>query len=405
MLKSSRKKRILLVITRLTIGGDTNVVLDMADYFNKHPDFEVLLAVGPVPDHEIDSTHLAYERLIPVKIIPSLTNHINPIHNLKALLELRTVIVEGEFDIVHTHSSVAGVIGRLAAISAQVPVIVHHVHGWGLRKGMSFPVRTLYLKLEQLCARISDRLIAVSRPTIQKGLDHKICAVDKFTLIYNGIPLERFRQSIDEKELRLELGLHPDHKIVGMIGRLDQQKNPLDLIRSAAIVCQERSNVQFIIAGEGVLRPQCEALIQELQLQDKFFLLGFRNDVEKIMPVLTLTAMSSLWEGLPVVFQESMSAGKPIVANDVDGASDVIVNGETGFLVEPHKPQEMANSIMQLLNDDPLCHEMGVEARVRSNQFSVQRMLNEIEQLYWDLLVWKGLVQEGYSLGNRVEPM
>ena len=121
--------------------------------------------------------------------------------------------------------------------------------------------------------------------------------------------------------LREELGLDPDCKLVGMIGRLDKQKNPLDLIRTAAIVASRYSKVQFFIVGDGPLHSDCERLINELGLKEKFLLLGYRSDVPRIMSVLTITAMSSLWEGLPLVFLEAMSASKPIVANDVDGAS------------------------------------------------------------------------------------
>jgi glycosyltransferase involved in cell wall biosynthesis len=381
-----RKIRILLVITRLTTGGDTNVVLDIADYFNKHPEFEAHLAVGPVPDFEVDLTHWAYERAIPTKVIPMLVNHIKPLTNLRAILQLRAVIVQGKYDIVHTHSSVAGVVGRLAAFSAQAPVIVHHVHGWGLQKDMPIGVQMLYLALERFCARFTDRLIAVSRPTIQKGLAHHICQENKFALIYNGIQLERFRQQIDERQMRLELGLDPDYKLVGMIGRLDKQKNPLDFIRAAAIVVREYPQVQFLIAGEGSLRSECERLIDELHLKNKLLLLGYRNDIDKIMPILTLTVLSSLWEGLPIVFQEAMTAGKPIVANNVDGAGDVVVDGETGYLVTPYQPQEMAERIIYLLNNDKLCCEMGLTAKQYAEGFSGQLMVEKIELLYRELL-------------------
>ena len=380
-----RKIRVLLVITRLTIGGDTNVVLDLADYFNSHPDFEAHLAVGPVPDDEVDLTHLAYERAIPTEVIPSLVNHIRPLRNFSAVSELRALMVQGNYDIVHTHSSVAGVVGRLAALAARIPVIVHHVHGWGLQEDMSKGIRMLYLGLERICARFTGRLIAVSKPNIQKGLEHRICQEDKFVLIYYGIELEKFRQKIDEAQVRLELGLDPECKVVGMIGRLDKQKNPLDFIRAAAIVAEDYPQVQFLIAGEGSLRPECESLINELNLQDKFFLLGFRNDIDRIMPILTFTVMSSLWEGLPVAFQEAMSAGKPIIANDVDGASDAIVDHETGYLVTPHQPQEMAERILFLLKNDELCYEMGLTAQQYSERFSGQRMVAEVESLYREL--------------------
>ena len=380
-----KKIKVLIVITRLTIGGDTNVVLDIAEYLKNHPLYEVHLAVGPVLAHEVDLTYLAHERSIPTTVIPSLVNYIKPWVNLKALYRLFTLIRRGKFDIVHTHSSVGGVVGRLAAFIARVPVIVHHVHGWGIQENMSTSVRTLYLILERTCALFTDRLIAVSAPTIQKGLAYRICKEEKFALIYNGINLEKFRQHVDRQKVFSDLGLDPECKIVGMIARLDQQKNPLDFIRAAAVVVKRYQKVQFLIAGDGSLRSECESLIDQLNLRGTFFLLGYRDDINKIMPILTLTVLSSLWEGLPVVFQEAMSAGKPTVANDVDGARDVIIDGETGYLVTPHQHEEMAERILYLLNNDAVCHEMGLTAQKYSERFSGQQMVENITSLYREL--------------------
>lgn len=380
-----RKIRVLLVITGLAAGGATNVVLDLASHFNHHPDFDVDLLTGPSPPGRTDVTNLAYEQGINTRVIPSLVNHIHPIVNVKAVADIRRIIRQGQYDIVHTHSSVAGVVGRLAALAAGSPVILHHVHGWPLHEEMSATKRILYLGLERLCARYTTRIIAVSRPDIQKGLAYGIGDADKFTLIYNGIDLEKFRQPVDHKQIRTELGLDPHCKLVGMIGRLDQQKNPLDFIRAASRVVSGYSRVQFLIVGDGSLRSECERLIDDLDLKGKVFLLGYRNDIARILPILTITTMSSLWEGLPIAFLEAMSAGKPIVANDVDGASDVIIDGETGFLVTPRRPSEMADRILRLLNDETLCKEMGHLAQERSHYFSVQRMVEQIESLYREL--------------------
>ena len=382
--RPGRKMRLLLVITRLAIGGATNVVLNIADHFHRHPDFEVQLLTGPVPAGRTDMTPWAHERGIDVRVVPSLINHISPVDNLKAVAEIRNIIVEGNFDIVHTHSSVAGVVGRLAAATAGVPVIVHHVHGWGLRAGMSRLTRMVYLGLERLCASFTDRLIVVGKPDIQKGLAHGIGSEGKFVLIYNGIEVEKFCQQIDGQGLRSELGLEPDSKLVGMIGRLDEQKNPLDLIRTAAIVVEAYPGVQFLIAGDGPLRAECEQLIQSLGLEGVVFLLGYRSDIPAILSILNLTVMSSLWEGLPIAFLEAMAAGKPVVANDVDGARDVVIDGETGYLVPPHQPPAMAERILTLLNDDELCEAMGLVGQERSGFFSIERMVGALESLYRD---------------------
>lgn len=382
----NRKIRVLLVATRLTIGGDTNVILDIASYLNNHPNFEVHLAAGPVPAHEVDLTYQANERGIPLLNIPSMVTYISPWHILRSSAELFAHIRKGKYDIVHTNNAIAGAAGRLAAALARVPVIIHHVHGWGLQEDMSKMTKMLYINSERFSATFTNRLIAVSKPNIEKGLTYKICREDKFKLIYNGIPLEKFQQHVDKQAICLELGLDPECKIVGMIGRLDKQKNPLDFIRAAAMVAENYPKVQFVIAGDGPLRAECESLIKELNLSQKFFLLGYRNDIDKIYPILTLTALSSLWEGLPVVFQESMIAGKPIVANNVDGAQDVISDGKTGYLVSPRQPQEMADRIATLLNDEALCDQMGISAQKIAEQFSSEGMIKQIEFLYLELL-------------------
>src|SRR5688572_22873214 len=384
-LVASGSMRVLLVITGLATGGATNVVLDIASHFKNQPEFDLQLITGPIPPGRNDVTHRAKELVIPTRVIPSLINHVNPIANLKAVADLRRIMVEGKYDIVHTHSSVAGVVGRLAALAAGIPVIIHHVHGWGFHDGMPGWTQKLYLTLERFCAKFTDRIVTVSEPDIQKGLTQGIGTEEKFTLINNGIDLEKFRQDIEVQQVRSELGLDPESKLVGMVGRLDEQKNPLDFIRAAAIVSKSYSKVQFLIVGDGALRPECERLINELNLKDKFFLLGFRNDVPRILPILTITAMSSLWEGLPLAFLESMSAGKPIVANDIDGARDVVVDDETGYLVAPRQPQAMAERILTLLNNEMLCTKMGQVAQQRSNHYSLQNMFEKVESLYKEL--------------------
>ncbi len=382
----NRKIRVLLVATRLTIGGDTNVILDIASYLNHHTQFDVHLAAGPVPAHEVDLTYQAKERGIPLINIPSMVTYISPWHILRSSMELYAHIRKGKYDVVHTNNAIAGAAGRLAAALARVPVIIHHVHGWGLQDDMSKITKMLYVNSERFSATFTNRLIAVSKPNIEKGLAYKICQENKFKLIYNGIPLEKFQKQVNKSEVCSDLGLDPECKIIGMIGRLDKQKNPLDFIRTASMVIKKYPKVQFVIAGDGPLRSECENLIRELNLTEKFFLLGYRNDIDKIYPILTLTALSSLWEGLPVVFQESMIAGKPIVANNVDGAQDVIIDGETGYLVSPHQPQEMADRILALLHNEELCTQMGLAAKKLAEQYSSEGMINQIETLYLELL-------------------
>jgi glycosyltransferase involved in cell wall biosynthesis len=382
---SDRKIRLLCIINHLAIGGATNVALDIASHFNNHSDFDVRLLTGPVSPERSDITYMADNLGLTTLELPSLINQINPILNAKAVADIRKIIYKGNCDIVHTHTKIAGVVGRIAARTAKPCAIVHHVHGWGSEEGLSPVVRLLHLGLERLCAKFTDRIVVVTRSDLQKGLANHIGREDKYALIYNGIDLEKFRQTVDEQQMRSELGLEPHTKLVGMIGRLEDQKNPFDFIRAASEVHKNYKNVQFLMVGGGPLQTECELLIKELNLEGKFFLLGFRDDVEKILSILTMTTLSSLWEGLPIAFLESMSAGKPIVANNVGGAEDVVIDGETGFLVTPHQPSEMADRILLLLNNDELCKEMGQIAQQRSSIFSKKRMIKQVESLYKEL--------------------
>jgi glycosyltransferase involved in cell wall biosynthesis len=384
-LGGSRRVRVLLVITGLAAGGATNVVLDIARHLSDHPGFTIDLLTGPPPPGRTDVTDIAYALGIKTRVIPSLINKLDPITNLRAVAEIRKIIVEGRYEVVHTHSSVAGVVGRLAALTAGTPVILHHVHGWPPYHKMSAGTQMLYLTLERLCAKFTTRVIAVSGADIKKGLAYRICREDKFSLIYNGVDLDKFCQSADDYPIRQQLRIDPQCKLVGMVGRLDQQKNPLDFIRAAAIVAKNYSNVQFLMIGDGNLRGECERLISELHLTHKVHLLGYRSDVARIMPILTIVAMTSLWEGLPLAFLEAMCAGKPIVAYDVDGVSDVVIDWETGFLVPPCQPEKLAERLLYLLENDSQRHEMGRVAQQRSANFSVQRMVGQVESLYKDL--------------------
>ena len=362
------------------------MVMDIANHLLSNPSFSPHIAAGPLPPHEISLTHILFDKGIPLKEVPGMGNHIDPLLGLKAFLRLRSIIADGRYDIVHTHSSVAGVLGRMAAASMKVPVIIHHVHGWGLQEGMSKALQSTYVGLERLCAKYTTRMIAVSEPTLQKGLQLNICPEGKFKLIYNGISLDRFRKKHDREQICIELGLNPSCKIVGMVGRLDKQKNPLDFIKASALVAQQYANVQFIIVGDGALRNDCECLIRTLNIGDRIRLVGYRSDVERMYNIMSVFALSSLWEGLPIVFQEAMTAGKPIVANDVDGASDVVHEGETGYLVAPHHPEEMAERILTLLQHEDQCRRMGEKARKYAECFSVNVMTRSIEMLYRELL-------------------
>jgi len=193
---------------------------------------------------------------------------------------------------------------------------------------------------------------------IDKGLNAKVGNREQYVLIHSGIEIERFKfPKINIDDLKREFKIPLDSLVVGMIACLKPQKAPCDFVRAAGEVAKKNKNCKFMLVGDGELRPEIESLIKELKLEDKMILTGWRKDVENLIHIFDIFVLSSLWEGLPRVFPQVMCAGKPVVATKVDGASEVIKDGETGFLVEPKDYNTLAQKIHLLLSDDSLRKE------------------------------------------------
>jgi len=375
--------KILHIITKLEVGGAQQNTIYTVEHLNKQGAYSEIVA-GPVLQ-EKNLMQDARSRNIKVTTIEGITNEIRPIKNIKATIKTYQYIKKNRFAIVHTHSSVAGIIGRIAAKLAGTPIIIHTVHGWGIRPDMPKLKELLYIWLERFCERFTDKLIVVSKFNIDKGLKYKIGKLSKYTVIHSGIDIKKFSKEINAKEKKKELGLDEDMPVVGMIGRLDAQKNPLDFVKAAQIIQKSFPNVQFIIVGDGPLRKQTEALIKRLNVKN-FYILGFRSDVNEILQIIDISVLTSLWEGLPRVFPESMAAKKPIVATNVDGAPEAIIDGETGFIVAPKSPEIFAEKVLSLLKNPEIAEQMGQAGFKRVNQFSLDKMLEDIDSLYENLL-------------------
>lgn len=382
--------KILHIITKLEYGGAQFNTIYSAEHQDRQKNNSSEIIAGPIINKEKNLLSEAKKRKVKLKIIDGITNEIKPIKNLKALIKTYQYIKKNKFDIVHTHSSVAGIIGRIAAKLAKTPVIIHTVHGWGIRPDFPRWKLFIYITLERLCAKFTHKLIVVSKYNIHKGLKHNIGKKHQYKVIYSGIDIKKFSKKIDIKKKRQQLKLN-NNPIIGMIGRLDQQKNPLDFVRVIHEVQKTHQKTQFIIVGDGPLRKQTTELIKKLNVKN-FHILGFRNDIDEILQIIDITCLTSLWEGLPRVFPESMAAGKPIVANNVDGAPEAIIDGKNGFIVPIKRPKVMAKKILFLLNHLKIAENMGENGYKRVNQFSLEKMLNDLDKLYNEFLKKKDIL-------------
>jgi glycosyltransferase involved in cell wall biosynthesis len=353
-------------------------------------DVEVLS--GPQTGPEGSLIEDVRARSIPLTIEPMLVREIHPIKDLRALFRLARFIRRRSYTIVHTHSSKAGILGRWAAWLAGTPVIVHTVHGWGHHDRQRPLVRQLYIALEKLSLRITDRLITVSPRNIEKGLRDGIGQPDDYVTIRSGIELDRFgHPRVPRKAVRAALGIPGDVPVVGTVTRLSPQKAPLDFVRAAGIVGEEVPNAMFVMVGDGPQRSEVERLVTDLGLAERLILTGLRRDVPELLGAFDVFALSSLWEGLPRVLLQAMATGLPVVATDVDGNAEIVVDGTCGRLVSAGDPGALAQAMIELVRDPHLAEQMGRTGRERVGEFGARKMVADLAELYLGLLTQKGL--------------
>jgi glycosyltransferase involved in cell wall biosynthesis len=304
------------------------------------------------------------------------------------LIKLTRLMRKNHYALVHTHSSKAGILGRLAAKLGGVPCIVHTVHGWSYHDYMSSTVRRAYILLERLAARFTDRLIVVTNTDIEKGLANHIAEPQKYILIRSAIPIVEFDpDKVDRRAVRRSLGIAEDCPVLGNIGRFSSQKNPLDWVKIAAQVASEIPDCMFLMVGDGPLRQEAESLMEDLGIRSRVITTGLRRDVPELLSAIDAFLLTSLWEGLPRVLPQAMLMGVPVVAYRSDGVAEAIQSGDTGFLSEPGELTTAANYCRRLLEDAELHRQIAKRARQFATQnFELSVMIAQIEQVYQQLL-------------------
>lgn len=383
------KARVVHLITKLELGGAQGNTLHTARHLDRSR-FSVALwaGAGGLLDEEA--------RRIPAldfEVIPELVREINPGRDLRALRALWRKLQEErkKFSpapvILHTHSSKAGILGRLAAKFAGVPLVVHTFHGFGFNLRQPWPVRKFFIGLERLAGRISQALVAVSYANLEEAVRLGLARPEQIRVIRSGIALEDFRpRPFDRSRKRRELGIAPDSPLVLMVACLKPQKTPLDFARLAARVLKGAPEAEFALAGDGELRPELTRLAAELGIRDRFHLLGWRRDVPELMWASDLLVLTSLWEGLPRVYPEAHAAGLAVVGTRVDGAAEAVKDGENGYLFEPGDLAGMAGAVIGLLRDPEKRRRLGEAGRAAVDEFDIRRLAPAQEALYEELL-------------------
>lgn len=387
-----RRLRILHVITNLQVGGATdNTLTTVEGHCRKR--YEVHLAAGVVADRENytewrDRAEECADRLF---IIPDMGRQVRIDRDLRALRTLTGLISEHRYDIVHTHCSKAGLLGRLAARRAGGSIVAHtyHAFGWqaaeeyGKGRWVSKLAHSAYIGIERYAASLSDALITVSDLNREMALDLRLAPSEKFATVRSGIHLD-LPSGSDREEVARSLGLEASRPIVGTVGRLAVQKDPLMFVKAAKRVLERRPEVQFTMVGDGPLEREVRAAIGD---DSRIRMLGYRDDVSDILGTLDVFVLSSRWEGLGRALTEAVGAGVPVAATAVDGIPELITHGVTGRLSPPGRATPLAENILWMLDHHEEAKRMAARAAERVHEeWGAAKMVADIEGLYETLL-------------------
>jgi rhamnosyl/mannosyltransferase len=373
---------VLHIITRLIVGGAQENTLYTAELLSS--DFyDVDVLSGAQTGSEGSLIEDAEDRAIRLFIEPNLVREINPIKDLITFFNLVKFLKMKRYQIVHTHSSKAGILGRWAAWVAGVPTIIHTVHGWGFHDYQNRFIRFLFILMEKLSIVITDQLIVVTNEDIDKGIVEGIGSKSDYTLIRSGIDFNRFNtKDRNSVRIRKSLGLPPQAKVVGTITRLSPQKAPKVFIDAAALINKEHPDTFFVVVGDGPNRKQLEIMVNDLGIGNRVIFTGIRSDVHEVLHAFDLFMLTSLWEGLPRVIPQAMAAGIPVIASRVNGNAEIIQNNVNGILVQPGVPKDFAQAVISLIGDDNRARDLKNAALKIIDEYSVHTMVQQIDGLY-----------------------
>ncbi len=381
--------RVLHIITRLIVGGAQENTLLSVEGLDGLPEYEVTLATGVDDGPEGDLLERA-RRTTRLVVVPELGRSINPLSDIAAFYKLYRLIRKGRYHIVHTHSSKAGVLGRLAAKLAGTPIIVHTLHSLVFHDYQPWAVNRLWWVVKKLCAPMTDHFISVSSIISQKAIAAGIGPPEKFTTIYSGMELDWFLDSsVDPAAVRREFGIPEDAPVVGKIARLFSLKGHDQLLDAAPEVVRRHPDVRFFLIGDGLLYEHLRSRAREAGILDNFVFAGLipRERIPEMIAPMDVVVHTSLREGLARVLPQALAMGKPCVSFDIDGAPEVVIPGETGYLVKPGDDRELANAISDLLDDPHLRVRMGEAGRHRVDPaFRAETMVEQIASVYKMLL-------------------
>lgn len=377
-----KKLKVVHIITKLELGGaQVNTVYTYENLDKKN--FDAYLISGPggiLTDKIKEKEHFFISK--------DLVRQINPIRDLKAFFQLKRILKKIKPDIVHTHSSKAGIIARIAAFLLAVPVIIHSVHGFSFSPSQSFLKRTFFIAAEKLVSRLTGHFIFVSNEDIESGKKKKLIK-ENYSLIRSGFPFKKFQtKNPDTNALRKKNNIKETDFVCGIIAPFKPQKGLFHLIEIAGKVLESeknKKNTVFMITGDGDLREPLETKLEEKKIFEHFRLPGFVFNIEDYIDIFDLGISTALWEGLPQSLVQLRLKKKAVIASNIPGNREVVQNNKNGFLADVHDYETFSGKILNLINDDQERKRLSEYNEEDFSPWDADYMVKKQEELYRSL--------------------
>lgn len=381
--------RITHIITRLVVGGAQENTVASVLGLRRLPGVETHLISGPTtgPEGSIESQFDDSPEAL--TLLPSLVRPVHPLLDARAWLSLSTLLRRDQPDIVHTHSGKAGFLGRLAARTARVPIVLHTIHGPSFGAFQSPVANAAFRTAERIAGPLTTHFVVVANAMARQYRAAGIGHADQFTRIVSGFDLQPFLAAQNDPNLRQHLGIHPNDFVVGKVARLFENKGHDDLVAAAPALVRILPHLRFLIVGDGQRRAALEAQVAQLQLSRHFIFTGLvpPTEVAAYIGIMDVLVHLSRREGLARALPQALAVGRPVVAYDSDGANEVCINGRTGYLVPTGNQHALQERIKLLARDPSLRIQLGTRGReLVRDLFPLQRMIDDLHALYQRLM-------------------
>ena len=381
--------RVLNIITRMILGGAQEYALLVVEDLSKTGEFDMTLMSGTDDGREGELLTRA-EKTTKLIVVPELIRSINPIKDAIAFWKIYRLIRRDRYHIVNTHSSKAGVLGRIAAWLAGTPVILHTLHSLVFHDYQPWIVNRTWRIIKKICDPITDHFISVSDIISAKALAAGIGKPEKYTTVYSGMELDWFLHGeFDAAAVRHEFGIPEDAPVVGKIARLFPLKGHDQLMDAAPEIVKRVPNIRFFLIGDGILYEHLKERAEKAGILENFVFAGLvnRERIPEMISAMDIVVHTSLREGLPRALPQALAMGKPCVSFDIDGAPEVVINDYTGYLVDAYDSAGLADAICRLLGDEELRRKMGENGRRHVDpNFRTEKMVADIAEIYREFM-------------------